>query len=240
MAVSRKKLQENLQRVRDRIAESALKVGRDPANVRVVAITKAAELDDIKALIEMGLCDLGESRVQQLVSRAEEIAQWVGRRRKETPAYRWHMVGHLQRNKVRQVLEGSDVIHSVDSLRLAEEIDRRGEQIARLIDVMLQVNCSEEPQKFGVAVGASPHLTEQMCTLEHLRVIGLMTMAPLHPDPEKARPTFTRLREIFEDMRRDKVGGKDFRHLSMGMTQDYAVAVEEGATMVRIGTALFS
>ncbi|MHC4718230.1 MAG: YggS family pyridoxal phosphate-dependent enzyme [Planctomycetota bacterium] len=240
MAVSRKKLQDNLQRVRDRIAASAAKAGRDPANVRVVAITKAADLDDVKALIEMGVYDLGESRVQQLVTRAGEVAQWVGRRRKETPAYRWHMVGHLQRNKVRAVLAVSDIIHSVDSLRLAEEIDRRGEQIGRVIEVMLQVNCSEEPQKFGVAVGASSHLAEQMCTLEHLRVIGLMTMAPLDPNPEKARPTFTRLREIFEDMRREKIGGRDFRHLSMGMTQDYTVAVEEGATIVRIGTALFS
>ncbi|HET6430160.1 MAG TPA: YggS family pyridoxal phosphate-dependent enzyme [Phycisphaerae bacterium] len=240
MAVSRKRLLENLQRVRDRIAESALKAGRDPEAVRLVAITKSADLDDIKALIELGVNDLGESRVQQLVSRAEELAQWVGRRRKETPAYRWHMVGHLQRNKVRQVLDAAEVVHSVDSLRLAEEIDRRGAQIGRVTEVMLQVNCSEEPQKFGVAVGASSHLTEQMCTLEHLRVIGLMTMAPLDPNPEKARPTFTRLREIFEDMRRDKVGGSDLRHLSMGMTQDYPVAVEEGATMVRIGTALFS
>jgi len=240
MAVSRKRLQENLERVRERIAESARKVGRDPANVRLVAITKSADLDDIKTLIELGVCDLGENRVQQLLTRSGEIAQWAGRRRKETPAYRWHMVGHLQRNKVRQVLGVSDIIHSVDSLRLAEEIDRRGQQIGRVIEVLLQVNCSEEPQKFGVAVGAASHLAEQMCTLDHLRVTGLMTMAPLDPNPENARPTFTRLREIFDDMRTEKIGGNDFRHLSMGMTQDYTVAVEEGATMVRIGTAIFS
>ena len=240
MAVSRKRLQENLQHVRDRIAESARKVGRDPGNVRLVAITKAADLDDVKALIDLGVSDLGENRLQQLLARAGDVAAWVARRRKETSPYRWHMVGHLQRNKVRQVLGVADVIHSVDSLRLAEEIDRRGELIGRVIDVMLQVNCSEEPQKFGVAVGASSHLAEQMCTMDHLRVTGLMTMAPLNPNPEKARPTFTRLREIFEDMRREKIGGKDFRHLSMGMTQDYAVAVEEGATIVRIGTALFA
>jgi len=240
MAVSRKKLGDNLQRVRDRIAAAAEKVGRDPANVALVAVTKAAEPDDIKALIDLGVSDLGENRVQQLVARSEAVAAWLARRRKEVPAPpRWHMIGHLQRNKVRPALAAAGVIHSVDSLRLAEEIDRRAEQAGMVADVLLQVNCSEESQKFGVAVGASTHLGEQMCTLGHVRLLGLMTMAPFCRDGEKVRPVFVRLREIFEEMRGEKIGGKDFRHLSMGMTQDYSVAVEEGATIVRIGTALF-
>jgi len=227
MGISQKRLSDNLQRVADNIAAAAGRVRRDPANVRLVAVTKSADLDDVKALIELGVVDIGESRVQQLTARAEQIE------------VRWHMVGHLQRNKVRHVLPWASTIHSVDSLRLAEEIANRAAQAQRSVDALLQVNCSEEPQKFGVAVGAAAHLAEQVCTLKTLRLIGLMTMGPLVSDPEKARPAFVRLREIFEEMRNEKIGGRDFCHLSMGMTQDYQVAVEEGATIVRIGTALF-
>jgi len=177
---------------------------------------------------------------KDLVRRAREVDEWLSRRRKETPGpVRWHMVGHLQRNKVRQALDAASTIHSVDSLRLAEEIDSRAGRQDLVADVLLQVNCSMEPQKFGVAVGAASHLAEQVCTLRGVRLLGLMTMAPLVRDPEKARPSFVRLRELFEEMRGEKIGGKDFRHLSMGMTQDYEVAVEEGATILRIGTALF-
>lgn len=240
MGITRKRLGDNLRRVTEGVAAAAERARRDPAEVKLVAVTKAVEVDDIKTLIELGVVDIGESRVQQLTARAERISQWLGRRRKEGPSeVRWHMVGHLQRNKVRHVIEWAGIIHSVDSLRLAEEIAARAERSERTVDVLLQVNCSEERQKQGVAVGAAAHLAEQICTLKHLRLLGLMTMAPLASKPEKARPTFVRLREIFEEMRTEKIGGKDFRHMSMGMTQDYQVAVEEGATILRIGTALF-
>jgi pyridoxal phosphate enzyme (YggS family) len=149
------------------------------------------------------------------------------------------MVGHLQRNKVRTALEFSDFIHSVDSLRLAEEINARAELAGRPVDVLMQVNCSGEPQKYGVAVGAARHLGELLSTMKHLRLVGLMTMAAVTSDPEKARPAFALLHEIFAEMRNDKIGGDAFRHLSMGMSQDYTVAVEEGATLLRIGSALF-
>jgi pyridoxal phosphate enzyme (YggS family) len=240
MGITRKRLGDNLRRVSDNVAAAAERAGRDPADVKLVAVTKAVEVDDIKTLVELGVVDIGESRVQQLTARAGRIAQWLGRRRKEGPSeVRWHMVGHLQRNKVRHALEWASMIHSVDSLRLAEEIAARAERAGRNVDVLLQVNCSEEPQKYGVAVGAAAALAEQICTLRHLRLLGLMTMAPLTARPERTRPTFVRLREIFEEMRTEKMGGKDFRHLSMGMTQDYQVAVEEGATIIRVGTALF-
>ena len=231
-------MRDNLQRVLDNIAAAAIKVRRDPANVRLVAVTKAMDFEDVKGLVELGVVDLGENRVKQLLERLDAVGQWLGRRRKETPAIRWHMVGHLQRNKVKHVVGRVSLIHSVDSLRLAEDIDRRAEMAGQVVEVLLQVNCSAEPQKYGVAVGAAVALAEQICTLRNLRLVGLMTMAPLVSDPEKARPAFVRLREIFEEMRSEKVGGRDLRHLSMGMSQDYQVAVEEGATMVRIGTAL--
>ncbi len=239
MALPRKTIKANLQRVTDNIAAAAERSRRDPREVRIVAVTKAADLADIKAALELGVTDLGESRVPQLISRLEEIDGWLARRRKEPLEVRWHMVGHLQRNKVKKVLACSQLIHSVDSLRLAEEIDHRAEQAGATAEFLLQVNCAEEPQKFGVAVGAAVALAEQICTLRNVRLLGLMTMAPAAAKGERARPLFTRLRELFEEMRGEKIGGKHFRHLSMGMTQDYEVAVEEGATLVRIGTAIF-
>ena len=150
------------------------------------------------------------------------------------------MVGHLQRNKVKAALQTAEVIHSIDSLRLAEEINARAERMDRYVDVMLQVNSSGEPQKFGCAVGAALHLGAMIASMKHLRLIGLMTMAPLTNEAEHARPSFLRLRELFEEMQRENIGGVRFRHLSMGMSHDYPIAVEEGATILRIGTALFA
>ena len=240
MSATRKQIKDNLKRVRENIAAAAGRAGRDPANVQLVVVTKAAGLDEIKTLIDLSVTDLGENRAQQLVARAEHIGEWLGRLRREPiPTVRWHMVGHVQRNKVRRILSAAGLIHSVDSLRLAEEISRRCEPAGEVADVLLEVNCSGETQKYGVAVGAVAHLAEQVCTLRNLRLLGLMTMAAITRKPENARLTFVRLREIFEDMVREKIGGRDFRHLSMGMSQDYEVAVEEGATILRIGTAVF-
>ncbi len=150
----------------------------------------------------------------------------------------WHMVGHLQRNKVKQVLPICRYIHSVDSLRLAEEIQAAATKLERPAQIFLEVNVSGEGTKFGVAVGAATHLAEQIDTMEGMQLVGLMTMAPRSNDPEKARPSFVRLREIFEEIRFRKIGGNNFRHLSMGMSGDFEVAVEEGATMVRVGSAI--
>ena len=241
MPVPRSRIESNLGRIREDIASACRRAGRRPEDVSIVAVTKTVEMDTIRNLLDLGLTDLGESRVQQLATKAEQMAAYLRRRRSELPGeVRWHMVGHLQRNKVRAALEHARVIHSVDSLRLAEEINARAEGLGRRVDIFLQVNASEEPQKFGVAVGAAMHLAELVCTLKYLRLVGLMAMAPLVDDPEKARPSFVRTRELLEEMRHDKVGGPAFRHLSMGMSQDYPVAVEEGATVLRIGTALFA
>jgi len=241
MAVTKNRIEKNLRRIRADIAEACSNCGRYPDEVAILPVTKAVGLDEIKSLLDLGLTELGESRAQQLVQRADEVSAHVQRRRSELPApVRWHMIGHLQRNKVKQVLAAAEVIHSVDSLRLAEELNARAEKMNRIVEVFLQVNCSEEPQKFGCAVGAAVHLAELICTLRQLRLVGLMTMGPLVANPESARPSFVRLREIFEEMRGEKIGGEDFRHLSMGMSQDYKVAVEEGATILRIGTALFA
>jgi hypothetical protein len=241
MATWKNRIEGNLRNIRDTIASVCLRCGRQSREVSLVAVTKSAPLEAIKAAVEAGLTALGESRVQQLTERAEQVTAWLQEKgnQGQPPKVCWHMVGHLQRNKVKAILDSVEVIHSVDSLRLAEEISTRAERCGRTIDVLVQVNCSQEPQKSGCAVGAAMHLAELVCSLSNLHLIGLMAMGPLAGGPEAARPAFARMRELFEEMRHEKIGGADFRHLSMGMSQDYPVAIEEGATILRIGSALF-
>lgn len=241
MSVTRKRIEKNLQEIQDQIAEACAKVKRSPAEVTLVAVTKSVDMATIKNLLDAGVTELGESRVQQFVPRAVELDTYLQRRRNDLPKpVRWHMIGHLQRNKVKGVLEWAAMVHSVDSLRLAEEISHKAQQMHRTVDVLLQVNCSQESQKFGCAVGASEHLAEMIATLPRVRLAGLMTMGPLTEDKEASRAAFHRLHELFEDMKKNRIGGDSFRHLSMGMSNDYRQAVEEGATIVRIGTALFA
>lgn len=240
----RRKLSDNLKRVRERMAAACERCGRRPEEVRLVAVTKTVEVDVIRSCLDAGLLELGENRVQELVRRAGMIREHLNRRRtmeraEAPPDPRWHMVGHLQRNKVRSLLPWVEAIHSLDSLRLAEEISNEAIRIKRVIPVLMEVNISGEKSKYGLAVGAVPHLAENIRTLPGIRVVGLMTMAPYSDDPEDARPHFARLREIFEDMRTERILGPEFRELSMGMSGDFEVAIEEGATLVRIGTALF-
>lgn len=244
----KQRITDNLARIRDNIADACARSRRSPESVRLIAVTKTVEIDAIRVLLDLGQLDLGESRVQELTHRHAMIQETLARRRElggaaaeEPAAPRWHMVGHLQRNKVKPLLPIVEVVHSVDSLRLAEEINTNAARLglAEKVSIMLQVNTSEEKQKFGLAVGAVAALAEQVETLPNLRIIGLMTMAALEDNAEKSRFCFARLREIQDELTGERIVGPDCRHLSMGMSRDYAVAVEEGATMVRIGTALF-
>jgi PLP dependent protein len=241
MSALRAKIEDNLRRIRENIAGACARSGRSQREVSIIAVTKSVDVETIRVLPELGLSDLGESRVQQLVDRVGELDGYF---RSHLGAFaapvRWHMIGHLQRNKIKPLLGTAEVIHSVDSLRLAEDLSARAEQAGQTVDLFIEVNCSQEPQKSGLAVGAAAHMSALVCTLKNVRLLGLMTMAPRVSDMEEARPTFVRLREVFEEMRRDRIGGDSFAHLSMGMSQDYPVAVEEGATMLRIGTALYA
>lgn len=238
-------LAERLTEVRDRIASAATKAGRDAKDVTLIAVTKTAAPEQIREIVQLGVSDLGESRVQVIQQRIPQVNEFIARQRTHgepgaVPAkLRWHMIGHLQRNKVKPLLPLVDYIHSVDSLRLAEEIEAAGGKLGKKVPVMLEVNASEESQKFGVAVGAAVHLAEQIASMDNIALVGLMTMAPLNEDAEKARFVFARTREIFDEMKWHKIGGTGFRHLSMGMSNDYEIAIAEGATMVRIGTSLF-
>ncbi len=240
----KRKLIENWRRIEQRIAAACARAGRDPAGVTVVAVTKTVTIDVIRGLVEAGLHDLGESRAQELTQRAAMLKEWLARRARDAsvggqPQPRWHMVGHLQRNKVKQVLPWVELIHSVDSLRLAEEIDTQSQALGRKTPVLLEVNAGGEATKFGVVVPAAVHLAEQIHTLPNLELRGLMTMAPLTHDESRTRNVFTRVRELFDEMVTERIGGASFRELSMGMSNDFEYAVEAGATYVRIGTALF-
>jgi PLP dependent protein len=235
-----------LAEVKDRIAAACEKAKRDPVEVTLIAVTKTAAPEQIREIIQLGVADLGESRVQVLTQRASQLNEFHQRQLarggpdSEVPArVRWHMIGHLQRNKIKQVLPIVSLIHSVDSLRLAEELEAQGAKAQKRVAVLMQVNASEESQKHGVAVGASVHLAEQIDSMPHLQLIGLMSMAPLADDESKVRHCFARTREIFEEMKWHKIGGQSMKHLSMGMSHDFELAIAEGATMVRVGTALF-
>jgi pyridoxal phosphate enzyme (YggS family) len=237
------KITERIRRVEGTIAEACARAHREPGDIRLVVVTKSAEIEQIEEVIHLGYTHLGENRVQQLKKVAAQVAEYA-QQHPEDPAFQqeihWHMVGHLQRNKVRHILPMVSLIHSVDTLRLAEEINSSAARMNLTPRVLLQVNTSNEPQKYGVPIGAATHLAEQIETLPHLKLIGLMTMAPLTRNTEVIRGCFARAHELFCEMRGEKIVGTQFTELSMGMSSDYEIAIEEGATILRIGSAIFA
>jgi PLP dependent protein len=237
-------LAEKLDEVRARIEAAAVAAKRDPAEITLIAVTKSAAPEQVREILSLGVTDLGESRVQVLTQRAGQVTEFMQRRLIHGDGAKpikinWHMIGHLQRNKVKPILPVVSLIHSIDSLRLAEELDEQSAKLDRKTNVLMQVNASEEVQKTGVAVGAAVHLAEQIASMPNLNLTGLMTLAALNDPEPKVRQTFTRTREIFEELRWHKIGGAGLRHISMGMSNDFELAIAEGATMVRIGSALF-
>ena len=245
--MTRHQIKEHYKRLMEQVADAATRAGRKPSDILTVAVTKTATPEQIRQLLELGHQDLGENRVQHLQQRAAMIDEFLARhrimtsgRRPELPgAVRWHMIGHLQRNKVKPILPLVKLVHSVDSLRLAEEIQAQASRLDREVEVLVQVNASGENSKFGVALPAAPHLAEQITTMLHVRVRGLMTMAPHSEDPEASRPAFERMQELFVEMQTSGVFGRDFNILSMGMSNDFPVAIACGANMIRVGRALF-
>ena len=236
------KITEKTKRVKDKINSACARAGRDPEDVKLVVVTKSATIEAINEVIRLGFTDLGENRVQQLKKVVAQINEQfeASDSNINTPKINWHMIGHLQRNKVRHVLPITCLIHTVDTLRLAEEINTSAAKQNLYPKVLLQVNTSNEPQKYGVPVGAATHLAEQIETLPNLKLVGLMTMAPLTHNKNIVRACFVRARELFIEMRGEKIVGKHFTELSMGMSSDYEIAIEEGATILRIGSAIFA
>ena len=217
----------NWEALQGRIRAACDRAQRDPASVTFVAVSKNQPPDAIRAAADLGLGLFGENRVQEAKSK---IGLCPGR-------LRWHMIGHLQSNKCRDAVELFEMIQSVDSLALASEINKRAEQAARTIPVLLEVNVAGEASKFGYGPDALLAELKQINDLPQLEIHGLMTMAPWTPEPEKVRPVFRWLRELKAQC--EEILGAPLPHLSMGMTGDFEVAIEEGATIIRIGTALF-
>lgn len=237
------KISEKIKRVKDTIDSACVRAGREPDGVKLVVVTKSATVEAVKQVIDLGFTELGENRVQQLKKISTQIAELLQGSDGDSPSptkVNWHMIGHLQRNKVRQVLPIAALIHSVDTLRLAEEINTAAARLNLTPRVLLQINASDEPQKYGVPVGAATHLAEQIETLSNVQLAGLMMMAPLTHNKEIVRACFVRARELFAEMRGERIVGPQFTELSMGMSSDYEVAVEEGATILRIGSAIFA
>jgi len=232
-----RRIADNLARVEERIVAACARAGRPREAVRLVAVSKTRPLEVIRPALACGVSDLGENRLEELGPKREALAEAY-------PRVAWHMIGHLQSRKARQAAECADWVHSVDTLKLARRLDRYAEEAGRVLPVLLEVNVSGEASKAGFAAAGSDEreafleTVQALADLQHLAVRGLMTMAPIVAQAEQARPVFASLGEL-SDMLRESAPWSEWHELSMGMTDDYPVAIEEGATMVRIGRAIF-
>ena len=229
MSISSRRIADNVQRVRDRIATAAKACGRSPAEIRLVAVTKYVGCEEAAALLEAGCRDLGESRPQELWQKAEDP---------RLASARWHLVGHLQRNKVRRTLPYLSLLHSLDSERLANSIEEHAAAIGERVSVLLEVNCFGDVEKHGLTPGDVEPVVERLLGLDHVRLRGLMTMAARGGGREVAQRNFAELRQLREDLR-SRLPTVELTELSMGMSGDLEEAVQQGATIVRVGSALF-
>jgi len=219
----------NLEEIQNRVDRAARKVGRNSESVLIVAVSKTVAIPRIEEAIAAGVQALGENRVQE----AREKIAAIG---KKVP---WHLIGHLQTNKAKQAVSLFEMVHSVDSLRVAEALDQEAGKQEKLLPVLVQVNLSGEASKSGVAADEALELIEEVAKMTHLQLQGMMTIPPYAADPEAGRPIYRGLRELRDHVNSEDLSGTPLHHLSMGMSHDFEVAVEEGATIVRVGTLLF-
>lgn len=222
-------LKENLKNVQNNIKKACERVGRKPEEVTLVAVSKMKPLSDIEELLETGQLEYGENYVQELCDKYENISKPV----------HWHMIGHLQTNKVKYIIDKVSMVHSVDSVRLAEAIEKEAAKKDICMPVLIEVNVAGEESKFGLSVEEVLPFLKEISSYEHLQVKGLMTIAPFVANPEENREVFQKLKKLSVDIAAKNINNVNMSVLSMGMTNDYQVAVEEGATMVRVGTGIF-
>lgn len=222
-------LADNLKKVRERIHRAALRAGRDPAAVRLVAVSKTHPVILVDVTARSGQHLFGENYVQELTAKAAEVTEPV----------EWHFIGHLQSNKVKQIAGLVSMIHSVDRLSLAQEIDRQWGKLGRSCDILVQVNIAREASKSGTGSDELFCLIREIARLSHVRIRGLMTMPPFFDDPEGTRPYFRQLKRFADEVSALGIAGVAMDELSMGMSGDFEVAIEEGATLVRVGSAIF-
>ncbi|MFQ5708658.1 MAG: YggS family pyridoxal phosphate-dependent enzyme [bacterium] len=222
-------IKENIQRTRARIARVCEKTGRDPDEIEIVAVSKTVGVPQILEAVEWGIMQIGENRVQEAWRKYQAIGSRV----------RWHMIGHLQTNKVKRVLQFANLIQSVDSTHLAQELQNQAEKNQQDVEILIEVNTSAEPTKFGYKPKNVLEAVAEIAQLPRVKIRGLMTVGAFLPDPEAVRPCFRLLRKLRDEISAKHIPQVEMRYLSMGMTDDFEVAVEEGSNMVRIGRAIF-
>ncbi|WP_349674126.1 YggS family pyridoxal phosphate-dependent enzyme [Lacrimispora sp.] len=222
-------VKENLLIVENRIEEACKRCGRDRSEVTLIAVSKTKPADMIREAYQSGIRDFGENKVQEICDKYELLPDDI----------RWHMIGHLQRNKVRQVIDKAVLIHSVDSVRLAEQIEEEAAKKGICVDILLEVNVADEESKFGFRLEETEQAIRDISVFPHISIKGLMTIAPFVENSEQNRPVFKELNEFYVDMQRKNIDNVNMNMLSMGMTGDYEIAIEEGATLVRVGTGIF-
>ncbi len=220
---------DNLKTVTDRIAFAAKRAGRDPSSVRLIVVTKTVDVESIRHAVAAGAAVLGENRVQEAREKIEKLGRMA----------RWHLIGHLQTNKAKYAVKLFDLIHSVDNLELAKELDKQAAKIGKVQNILIEVSIAGEAAKAGVAMQDVTTLVREAAKFKNISIKGLMTVPPYSENPEDARPFFRKLRELAETILKENIPGVSMNELSMGMSGDFEVAVEEGATMVRVGTAIF-
>jgi hypothetical protein len=221
---------ENIEQLRQTIRDTCFRCGRKPEDVLLLAVTKTFPAAMIQEAVAAGILDFGENYVQELNKKKQEL---------QNSNVRWHFIGHLQSNKVRHIAGYAHLVHSVDNLRVAEEMNKRAEQASRRVDILLEVHTTDEATKFGVLPEKTLDLVKQVSNYKNVRVAGLMTMGPFSDDPNDSRPCFRQVVDLKKRIEQEGIPNVSMEHLSMGMTHDFEVAIEEGATIVRIGTAIF-
>lgn len=227
--VSYRYLDDQVKTVQTEIKRICEKLGKPYEEVTLIGVTKTYEYDVINASIDFGITDIGENRVQEIIRKYDSILSKV----------KWHLIGHLQTNKVKYIVDKVDLIHSVDSLKLAEEINRQAIKINKIQEILIQVNVADETQKFGISPESLPNLLNDIAKLTHIRVCGLMNIAPFVSDEDALRQNFKVMRKLYETLPTYNHQNVYARYLSMGMSNDYALALEEGANMLRIGTKIY-
>lgn len=222
-------LQNNLNGVEERIVQACMRSGRKREDVTLIAVSKTKPVSMLEVIYNEGIREFGENKVQELCEKAACL----------NPDIHWHMIGHLQRNKVKQVIQKACLIHSVDSLRLAEQIELEAAKQDRMVSVLIEVNVAQEETKYGVSLSEAEDLIQKIAKMHHIQVKGLMTSAPYVADPEENREYFKKLFELYIDIQKKNIDNVNMEILSMGMTNDYEIAIEEGATHIRVGTGVF-
>lgn len=221
------KISENLIKINHRITEAACKVNRDPRDIQLITVTKTRNVAAIEEAIDAGATDIGENRVQEIREKFPEIGRRV----------RWHLIGHLQTNKVKYIVDSVDLIHSLDRYSLAEELNKKA---LKPVPVLVQVNVAQEESKFGLCVSETIDFVQQVAAdCENIAIQGLMTIAPHVENVEETRIVFRQLRQLFEQIKSQDIAHVTMNYLSMGMSNDFEIAIEEGANMIRLGTAIF-